>query len=75
MSTHNTEDRLLNRAEVERRVGLQRSAIYDAMRRGGFPEPIRVTGRAVRWSRAEIESWIAARPRAAGDGAASKRGI
>ena len=68
MKEHTTEDRLLNRGEVERRVGLQRSALYDAMRRGEFPEPLRVTARAVRWSQAEVEAWIAARPRATGDG-------
>ena len=32
-----TDDRLLTRAEVERRVGLGRSALYRAMREGRFP--------------------------------------
>lgn len=45
-------------AEVSRRVGLGRSAIYDMMARGGFPRPYRLGAKAVRWSEAEIEKWI-----------------
>ena len=76
MVRHDAEDRLLSRGEVERRVGLQRSALYDLMRRGKFPEPIRVTARAVRWSAREVESWVAGLERSHGDGidrGASKR--
>ena len=61
------EDRLLNRAEVERRVGLRRSALYRLMRAGQFPEPLRIGPRAVRWPSSEIEEWLASRPRATGD--------
>ena len=61
------EDRLLNRAEVERRVGLRRSALYRLMRAGQFPEPLKIGPRAVRWPSSEIEEWLASRPRATGD--------
>ena len=61
-------DRLLTRAEVERRTGLGRSALYRAMREGRFPEPFRVGLAAVRWSQREVEAWIAALPRSRGDG-------
>ena len=61
-------DRLLTRAEVERRTGLGRSALYRAMREGRFPEPFRVGPAAVRWSEREIEAWVAALPRSRGDG-------
>ena len=62
------EDRLLTRAEVQRRTGLGRTAIYRAMRAGEFPEPYRVGRTAVRWSQREIEAWAAALPRSHGDG-------
>ena len=64
--TVTTTDRLLTRAEVERRTALGRSAIYAMMRSGEFPEPLRVGKAAVRWSLREIEAWIAARPRSHG---------
>ena len=69
MSKHTT-DSLMTRRQVERRVGLSRSAIYSAMRADRFPLPIRVAPGAVRWSAAEVEAWIETRPRARGDKAA-----
>ncbi|MCY4509153.1 MAG: AlpA family phage regulatory protein [Acidobacteria bacterium] len=67
-----TEDRLLTRAEVERRVSLGRSSLYRMMRMTppAFPLPVRVGPRAVRWPSSEIEAWIADRPRSLGDGSA-----
>ena len=60
-------DRLLTRAEVERRTGLGRSAIYREMRAGRFPLPVRVSAKAVRWSERELEAWVASLPRSHGD--------
>ena len=65
------EDRLLNRAEVERRVGLKRSALYRLMRAGQFPVPLKIGPRAVRWPTSEIEEWLASRPRATGESRAT----
>ena len=62
-----TEDRLLRRAEVERLVGMPTSTLYRAMRAGRFPEPFRVGFKAVRWSKREVERWIAALPHSHGD--------
>ena len=59
--------RLLTRPEVEARTGLSCSSIYRAMRAGWFPEPLKVGVRAVRWPQAEIEEWLASRPRATGE--------
>lgn len=61
------QDRYLRREEVERLVGLGRSSLYRLMRQGAFPTPIRIGGRAVRWSERELEQWLAARPRATGE--------
>ena len=60
-------NRLLTRREVEAMTGLSRSTLYALMSRGTFPRPLRVGGRAVRWSLAEIERWIANLPRAGVD--------
>ena len=64
----NQTDRLMTRAEVERRVGMGRSAIYRAMRDGDFPAPLRVGRSSVRWSLRELEEWIGTLPRSHGDG-------
>ena len=63
-------DRLLHRAEVEKRTGLARTTIYRLMRAGKFPTPIKIGLRAVRWPQSEINEFIASRPRATGDVAA-----
>ena len=62
-------DRLLRRSEVEKRVGLTRSAIYALMRKSPpeFPLPIKIGPKAVRWSLRELEQWLSTRPRAAGE--------
>ncbi len=62
-------DYLVDRADVERRVGLTRSSIYAAMRRGDFPIPVRVGPKAVRWRSSEIEDWMNSRARATGESA------
>jgi predicted DNA-binding transcriptional regulator AlpA len=46
------------------------TAIYDAMSRGEFPRPFRLSPKAVRWSEAEVEEWIASLARSHGDKAA-----
>jgi prophage regulatory protein len=51
-------DKLLRRSDVEDLVALRRSAIYALMSENKFPKPLRVAGRAVRWSQADIQQWI-----------------
>ena len=68
-----TTDKFLTRRQVEERVGLGRSAIYDKMSRGDFPRPFQIGPKCVRWSAAEVEAWCAARPRSHGDRAVSTR--
>ena len=48
-------------SEVERRVGLRKTALYRAVREGRFPRPVRVTPKAVRWCAAEVDKWQADR--------------
>lgn len=51
---------LLTRAEVERRTGFKRTAIYARIAAGTFPKPLRdpATG-SVRWLESEVATWIA----------------
>jgi prophage regulatory protein len=51
----------LRRRDVEKRVGLRRSAIYDAVKLGTFPAPVRLGARSVGWLEHEISAWIEAR--------------
>lgn len=50
--------RLLPLAEVENRVGLRKTAIYERMNRNEFPKPVTL-GTTVRWVESEIDAWIA----------------
>ena len=45
-------------AEVERRTGLRKSAIYARIGRGTFPRPVSISRRASRWVASEIDAWL-----------------
>lgn len=47
--------------EVLDTVGLGRSALYEAIRAGRFPKPIRLTERANAWPASEVYAWLADR--------------
>ncbi len=51
---------LLRRPAVEALTGLRRTALADAIGRGEFPAPIKLTdgGRATAWIQSEIEAWL-----------------
>jgi prophage regulatory protein len=57
--------RLLRRPEVESRVGLTCSTIYELMGDDNFPKPIPIWGRQVGWIEAEVEAWVVERIAAA----------
>ena len=42
-------------------TGLKKSSIYDAMRRGEFPQPVKLSRRAVCWPLSTVQGWIAGR--------------
>lgn len=56
---------ILRRKQVETRTGLSRSAIYSLMLQSQFPEPVKLTAKAVGWPEHVIEAWIASRIEAA----------
>ncbi len=55
--------RLLRRKDVENAVGLKRSSIYELMKKGEFPRPIRIGQKAVGWLEHEVDDWLNERVR------------
>jgi prophage regulatory protein len=49
--------KILRRPELEKRVGLKRSAIYGLIKKGKFPRPIKLGPRSVGWVSSEINAW------------------
>ena len=58
---------LLRLPEVKRRTGLGRTSIYDAVARGKFPAPVKLSERAVAWPSDAVSRWIDARIAASRD--------
>lgn len=54
---------ILRMPQLEHYVGLSRASIYRAIKEHQFPEPYQLTARAVGWRRAEVDEWLAGRPR------------
>lgn len=65
-STTSTPQRLLRLPEVCYLVGLGKSSIYDGVKAGTFPAPLKLSRRAVCWPAASIDAWIAGRIAAGG---------
>jgi prophage regulatory protein len=56
-------NRLLRVQQVEAATGFRRSWIYEMVRRGQFPPPVKL-GRSSAWIEAEVEAYIDAQIRA-----------
>ena len=54
-------DILLRRPEVEARTGLSRSTLYDWMKRGDFPQPVKLGARLVAWRESDVNAWLESR--------------
>jgi prophage regulatory protein len=52
---------ILRRRQVEARVGLRRSTLYQRIAEQTFPAPIRIGRRAVGWLLSDVEDWLRAR--------------
>ena len=53
-----TSLRLLRLREVMHVVGLKKSTIYNMIKQGTFPKPIKISSRAVAWLEDTIMTWI-----------------
>ena len=60
-----TADPLIDIKTVESLAGIKKSAIYDRVRDGRMPAPVRLSTRCTRWRLSEITRWIAAQTGAA----------
>jgi len=49
---------ILRRKQVEARIGLSRSTIYERIKAGTFPAPISLGAKSVGWIESEIEAWL-----------------
>ena len=49
---------ILRRKQVEARVGLGRSTLYQRISEGSFPAPVGLGARAVGWLESEITEWL-----------------
>ena len=53
--------RALQRIEqVSERIGRSKSWIWDAVKRGDFPSPVRLSTRCTRWDSLAVDQWIEA---------------
>ena len=57
--------RVMRLPDVQEHVGLRRSAIYELVKRGDFPRPIKLSKRAVGWRESDVLKWLASRPETA----------
>lgn len=48
--------KILRRKQVESRIGLSRSTIYERIKTGTFPPPISLGSRSVGWIESEIDA-------------------
>jgi prophage regulatory protein len=56
-------NKLLNVKELCEFLGVSKPTIYRMQAAGELPAGFRISSRATRWSGAEIEAWLANRPR------------
>ena len=54
-------EKLIRRPEVESRIGISRSTLYDWMKRGEFPQPVKLGARLVAWRESDVTEWLESR--------------
>ena len=50
--------KILRLKDVINRTGLSRATIYRQMKKGHFPNAIKISQRAIGWIESEIDEWI-----------------
>ncbi len=58
-------DRLIRLPDVESATGCKKSTIYDLMKSGRFPKPVRLSARHVVWPESAVLQWVQDRIREA----------
>jgi len=54
----NSAPRVLDLAQVKDRTTFGKTAIYDRIKQGTFPAPLRLSHRCSRWREDEVNNWI-----------------
>lgn len=55
------DQKLYRRPAVQKITCLSRSALYDQMKKGLFPRPVKLTGKAVAWRGSDLAAWLESR--------------
>lgn len=58
-------EEILRKPRVLAIIGIGNTSLYEAIKRGDFPAPVKLGARAVGWRRSDIERWLATRASAA----------
>lgn len=58
-TTPNSQIYLLRRLDVEKMTSLSKTSIYNLIKDGDFPRPIRLLDNKVTWVDQEVQAWIA----------------
>jgi prophage regulatory protein len=56
-STSCADVRFIRLKEVLTICGKSRSSVYDAIKKGDFPKPVKLHGRSSAWIKSEVEQW------------------
>ena len=67
-------DNLLTMREVEQAVGLSKSANYNRIALGTFPQPVKIGAKSSRWRDSDLQAWVDSLPRRGEDDAAPAAG-
>ena len=51
-------EKLLRVPEVEDLTAMKKSKLYDLVKQGQFPAPVRLGPRSVRWRLTDVQAWI-----------------
>jgi prophage regulatory protein len=55
------EEKLVRFPALQERVPFCRAQFYLLMKKGKFPKPLNIGGRAIAWRSSDIDAWIASR--------------
>lgn len=59
-----SEIRFIRLKEVMSICGMSRSSVYDAIKKGQFPPPIKLSTRSIAWLKSEVIAWVESRVKA-----------
>jgi prophage regulatory protein len=65
--TFTSEERLIKLGEVLSICAMSRSSMYDAIKKGQFPAPVKLSTRSCAWVKSEVLQWVESRIEAARD--------